>query len=482
MINIFTWMHFAALTFMALYGTYRFGVMIAWLRRRAGDAERPVPPDHRNLPRVTVQLPLYNESGVAERLINSACGIDWPDDRLEIQVLDDSNDTTREIVDRAASFWIKAGKDIKVVRRRQRTGYKAGALNHGMVPARGEFLAVFDADFCPPSDFLKKSMPYFTDRATGFVQARWGYLNEDSSWFTRLQAIFLTGHFVIEQVFRADNKLFFNFNGTAGIWRKETIIASGGWQSDTVTEDLDLSFRAHLGGWKGVYLHDLVVPSELPPTLDAFRNQQKRWAKGSIQTARKLLKPLWRSNANLAQKIDGSVHMLANIGWLCGLIIFLTLLPTLISRENTDIYQIMKIDVPLFICSTLAIITFFIVAEKAGRGKSLFPTLKLMLFLPVFSLGIAPAIATGVIEGLLTRGGEFIRTPKYGNTILTSDFKKPEIRGNPSWTIINSLLLFYSLFPLLFAFNRGLWTAIPFLAIFSAAALMTLYLDVRHAA
>lgn len=479
----FIYIHFAALIFMSIYGCYRFCVMVMWLRGKGRNNEAGInsSSDMQDSPVVTVQLPLYNEPTVAKRLIDHVCRIEWPEDRLEIQVLDDSTDTTVKIVDEAVDYWKGAGKDIKVVRRHDRKGYKAGALAFGMKEARGDLLAVFDADFCPQPGFLKAAVPCFINDDIGFVQAKWGYLNEDESWFTRLQALFLTGHFVIEQAFRAKKGLFFNFNGTAGIWRRETIVSSGGWQSDTVTEDLDLSFRAHLKGWKACYLNDLVVPSELPSTISAFRTQQRRWAKGSIQTARKLLLPLWRSGATLAQKVDGSVHMLANLGWLWGLIIFITLFPVLISRTGIGIYHILRIDLPLFISSSVTMAIFFLVAEKKGRGKSLNETVKLILFLPAFSLGIAPAIATGVMEGLLSRGGEFVRTPKLGDKILGSGKKNIAVKPSFPWITFNALMFCYSLAPMFFAIHRSTWAAMPFLSIFTAGALMALYLDIRHA-
>ncbi len=465
---------------MAFYGLYRLRLLYLW--RKEKKISRDTSQNFfscEKLKKVTVQLPIYNERFVVKRLIDSVCQLHWPRELLEIQVLDDSDDKTRFIVDRQVEKWQKRGVNIYLLRRRERTGYKAGALAYGLKKATGDFIAIFDADFLPPRDFLKKTMPYFQDTRVGFVQSRWGFLNEEHSWFTRLQAVFLSAHFGVEQFLRFRKGFFLNFNGTAGIWRKEAIVSAGGWQADTVTEDLDLSFRAQLKGWRAVYLDDLEVPSELPITLAALRNQQRRWAKGSIQTARKILPFLWRSKATLAQKIEGTIHLLSNLGWLMGSLIFLTLYPALLQRVGIGLYQILRVDFPLFVLATGAFLCYFYFHERYGRRQSAPKLLKNFVLLPAFGLGLAPAVALGVLEGLFSYGGEFVRTPKFGLTTSKRLWKK--IRGyhRVSWFnfVIDLGFFIYSLFPIIFALKRGTLLALPFLAIFSLGFLLMLYLD-----
>jgi cellulose synthase/poly-beta-1,6-N-acetylglucosamine synthase-like glycosyltransferase len=268
---IWTALHFIALGGLSLYGMHRLWLLACW-RREGRKRDQAIATSFlsgqagRKLPVVTVQLPLYNERFVAERLLNAAACLDWPKERLEIQILDDSTDDTRKIVDEKSDYWRKKGIDVKVLRRGNREGYKAGALNYGLTLARGEYFAVFDADFLPCPDFLHRTLPFFSDKKMGMAQARWGFLNAGHSWLTGIQSLLLGPHFSIEHWVRYRRGLFFNFNGTAGIWRRKAIESAGGWQYDTVTEDLDLSYRAQLAGWRFVYLDDLVIPSELPVT------------------------------------------------------------------------------------------------------------------------------------------------------------------------------------------------------------------------
>jgi len=252
-----------------------------------------------NVPLVCVQLPIYNERYVAERVLDSACGLDWPPDRLHIQVLDDSDDETVFLLDRRVAHWSRHGISVTHVRRGSREGFKAGALSYGMARTSAPFIAMFDADFVPPSDFLRRTIGVFDDPAIAFVQARWGHLDEGYSWFTRLQAQFIDFHFLVEQAVRSAAGFFVNFTGSAGVWRRAAIVDSGGWSASTLTEDLDLSYRAQLRGWRAAYLEDLVVPEELPVSVDAYRRQQSRWATGSFQCAIRLLGPVWRSQGRI---------------------------------------------------------------------------------------------------------------------------------------------------------------------------------------
>ena len=308
---------------------------------------------------MTIQLPLYNERFVAARLIDASAGLQWPKNRIEIQVLDDSDDDTVQIIDERVHYWSHKGVTIHVLRRKDRSGFKAGALGYGLTKAKGEFIAVFDADFLPTPDFLLRTAPCFSDKKVGMVQARWGFLNTEHSWLTAVQSLLLGQHFSIEHFVRFRRGLFFNFNGTAGIWRRRTIEAAGGWQSDTVTEDLDLSYRAQLDGWRFVYCDDLVVPSELPVTLASFRSQQQRWAKGSIQTAKKILPRLLASRLPLQVKCEAIAHLMANFCWLLGTIVTLTLYATITWRVSIGPYQMLRLDAPLFMATSFILFPLF---------------------------------------------------------------------------------------------------------------------------
>src|SRR6185369_1972792 len=298
--------YFFVLTVLAIYGWHRYYLVYLYMRYK--DKEPKAGPPLDPTPTVTIQLPLYNEMYVADRLIDAVCRIDYPRDLLEIQVLDDSTDETRNVAEQAVRRWADEGIDIKYIHRTDRVGYKAGALEEGLKTARGEFVAIFDADFIPTSDFLIRLMPHFGDPKVGMVQARWGHINQDYSLLTKIQSILLDGHFVLEHGGRNRAGHFFNFNGTAGVWRRCVIGDAGGWQHDTLTEDLDLSYRAQLRGWRFHFLPDLVVPAELPVEMNAFKSQQHRWAKGSIQTCRKLLPEILQSNQPFGVKAEAFFH------------------------------------------------------------------------------------------------------------------------------------------------------------------------------
>jgi len=476
----FAAIHVSALFVMAVFGLYRLYQAFLWAREK----RRPgrLPPGSVPAARVAVQLPLYNEKFVARRLIDAACRLDWPHDLLEIQVLDDSTDGTRSVVDDAAEHWRSQGIPIRVVRRPSRKGYKAGALDHGMDLSGAEYFAVFDADFLPPPDFLQRMMPHFSAPDVAFVQARWGFLNEADSWLTRIQGILLGAHFGMEQFLRHRKGLFLNFNGTAGVLRRAAIRDAGGWSSDTVTEDLDLSFRMHLAGWKAVYAHDVDVPSELPPHLSGLRNQQRRWAKGSLQTARKLLIPIWRSRAGLRQKIEATFHLLANVGWLMGAVIFLTLHPAVVERNGLDLATLLLIDVPVFLLANAGLLTYFFVSEHLGRGKRITGTLQSLAILPLYGIGLAPGIALGVIEGLVRSGGIFVRTPKFGDTKAIRPWIASYLDKDLVFPAISLALFLYSLLPIAYVIREQRLLALPFLLFFSAALALILAHEVAELA
>lgn len=463
-------LHFAALGGLALYGVHRLWLLRVWARERCRPRlPRPtLPADPALWPLVTVQLPIYNERFVARRLIDAAARLDWPAHLLEIQVLDDSNDDTCRIVDESAAYWQAQGINVCVLRRPQRTGYKAGALAHGLVRAQGEFLAVFDADFIPTVDFLQRTVPCFTDFGIGMVQARWDFLNAEYSWLTRVQALLLGPHFGIEHFVRCRRGLFFNFNGTAGIWRRSAIDAAGGWQADTVTEDLDLSYRAQLAGWHFLYLDDYAVPSELPATLADFRSQQQRWAKGSIQTAKKLLPTILCSPLPLSVKTEAAAHLLANLGWLFGAIVTFTLYPTILWRTGIGPYQLLRIDLPLFLGASVAIMVYFFLYAVSQRGRQ---NLLWLPLLPILAVGLAPCLAWAVMQGFLVRGGDFVRTPKFGLRgrqnfpVLAPLYRQVSFR----YLVVNLFFLGYILLPVLFSWRQQTWFAVPFLLLFPVA-------------
>lgn len=473
-LNIWVFIHFMSLIFLSVYGIHRIWMLFSWQKISGLNAAKQIC-DFDDHPDVTIQLPLYNEMFVAGRIIDSAAALDWPLGRLHIQVLDDSTDETSGIAEERINHWRSTGIDIMHIRRPDRNGFKAGALSEGLKKTRSPYIGVFDADFIPSPDFLKKIMPHFDDKDVGMVQARWDFINSGFSFLTRLQHIFLAPHFEIEHQVRCSGSLFFNFNGTAGIWRRQAIEEAGGWEADTVTEDLDLSYRAQIRGWRFLYANDVIVPSELPVTLSSFRSQQQRWAKGSMQTARKILPMISRSGLPWAVKVEAFMHLLANSGWFFGTLVTLTLYPTLKARISIGPYQIIWIDIPLFVFSGLAMVSYyFFYAIKTKR----FSLIHVLPLIPVLSIGLAPSITISVIKGLFTRGGIFERTPKYGivkkekaETILV--YKKPVI----PYIFLNLAFLVCSIMPLSFAYQRETWPALPFLALFAAGFLLVLGLD-----
>lgn len=361
--------------------------------------------------KVTIQLPLYNEQYVAERLIESVCKIDYPKDLLEIQVLDDSTDSTVELVQKLVEEKRKDGFDIQQMRRTDRTGFKAGALKEGLKQAKGEMIAIFDADFVPNPDFLKNTLKYFTDPKIGMVQTRWEHLNEDYSILTRIQALALNGHFVMEQPIRNRAGFFINFNGTGGVWKKECIEDAGNWHADTITEDLDLSYRAQLNGWKFIYLRDITTPAELPAEMNALKAQQFRWTKGAIETAKKLLPTVWKSKIPLRIKLQSTFHLTNNIVFPFILLAGILNVP-LVFIKNSGPYAIFFNFMSVFIIAFISSFLFYLYAQKDVYNDW---RKKIALF-PIFmagSMGFAVNNSRAVFEGLLDRKSEFVRTPKF---------------------------------------------------------------------
>jgi len=402
----------AALCALAAYGIHRLHLIATYLRHRR--ERTPLPALGEPRPFVTVQLPVYNECYVVERLIRAACALDYPRDRFEVQVLDDSTDETVALARRVCAEEAAGGANVVHVRRGSRDGFKAGALAHGLSLARGELVAIFDADFIPRRDFLRVTVPHFADARLGLVQLRWEHVNRRYSLLTELQSILLDGHFAIEQAARHRSGAFFNFNGTAGVWRAAAIRDAGGWQHDTLTEDLDLSYRAQMRGWRFLFVPERNVPAELPVEMRAFKSQQHRWAEGSIQTARKVLPRLLRARLPLRVKIEALAHLTSNVAYVLMLVPALLTLPVISSEWKLaiDPRTVVASYALLFASSTISVMLFYAVSQRAVRRH----WVARLAYIPaVMALGAGLAVtnAHAVLRGLARRPATFVRTPKY---------------------------------------------------------------------
>lgn len=449
---------------LALFGLHKYFLLFLYWKYKNKPAFDPGVLNP--LPVVTVQLPIFNERYVVERLIKAVCALEYPKDLLEIQVLDDSTDETKEVSYHWVDYFKKKGFDIHHIHRRGRTGYKAGALAQGMRQARGEFLAIFDADFVPQPDFLKQTVPYFANDQVGMVQTRWGHINQNYSLLTQLQSVFLDGHFVIEHTARNRSGRFFNFNGTAGIWRKSAIVSSGGWQHDTLTEDLDLSYRAQLGGWKFVYLPDVIAPSELPVDMNAYKSQQHRWAKGSVQTAKKLLPLIFRSALPLKVKWEALVHLISNFSYLLMTIPTLFIVPVSIVLFSLKIHKFIILYLLLFFAATVSLFVFYMVCQREiyvnWRER--------LRYIPgIFALAIGISInnSKAVLEGILNHESEFKRTPKFRieskRDLWHNKIYRSEKNAVP---ILEFILGIYFTVAVFLAVMKGMYMSIPFFALF----------------
>jgi len=397
---------------LLMYSAHRYLTLWRWARRRV-TALPPTPEGTASLPNVTVQLPLYNERLVAERLIDAVAAMDYPTSQFQIQVLDDSTDETLDRAVAAVARHRARGIDISILHRSQREGYKAGALAAGLKQATGDILVIFDADFVPGPEFLRRIVPYFADPGVGMVQARWGHLNRGRSLLTVAQAAMLDAHFLLEHEARMSAGLFFNFNGTAGAWRRACIESAGGWTHDTLTEDLDLSYRAQLRGWRFVSVPMLVAPAELPANIEALKSQQRRWAKGSIQTARKLLPAVFRSAQPLRVKIEAFFHLTSNFAYPLLLLSGLLLLPVMMSTSSTAPLLSVALDVCVILTGVVPVCAFLASGQLASgaRGWSVVHDVVAVL---VLGAGLSVNNAWAVLQGLGHRVGDWDRTPKTG--------------------------------------------------------------------
>lgn len=410
--------YFISLSILLIFGMH--GFIMLYYRNKSKEVEFKSVENTVLDKTVTIQLPMYNEMFVVERLIDTICDLDYPKDKLEIQVLDDSTDETVNIVAKKVEEKANLGYDIKHIRRSNREGFKAGALKYGLQFAKGDYVAIFDADFVPNRDFLKETLKYFSDEKVGLVQTRWEHMNEDYSLLTKVQSLSLDGHFVIEQNVRSKAGFFMNFNGTGGVWSKACIFDAGNWEADTLTEDLDLSYRAQLKGWKFVYLRDVTTPSELPAEMNALKAQQFRWTKGSIETSKKLLPMVWKSKLPLKTKFVSTYHLTGNYAFPFILLAGILNVP-LIFIKNSGYHQDFFNATSVFILGFLSTFSFYLFAQKDVHED----WRKKILLFPLFmagSMGFALNNSRAVFEALMNRKSEFVRTPKF-KTVNKNDAK-----------------------------------------------------------
>jgi len=468
--------YFFVLIILAFYGWHRYYLVYMYMRNR--DKQPRAGAQLSPLPVVTIQLPLYNEMYVADRLVASVCEIDYPRELLEIQVLDDSTDETRGIAEATVRRFASQGFDIKYYHRTDRTGYKAGALEAGLKHARGEFVAIFDADFLPGADFLLRLMPHFADPKVGMVQARWGHINQDYSLLTKIQSILLDGHFVLEHGGRNRAGCFFNFNGTAGVWRRAVIEDAGGWQHDTLTEDLDLSYRAQLRGWKFIFVPDVVAPAEVPVEMNAFKSQQHRWAKGSIQTCRKLLPQILAADVPFGVKAEAFFHLTANFNYPLMVILSILMFPSMVIRYNMGWYEMMLIDVPLFFAATFSVCNFYMVCQREIHSDWK-TRIKYLPFLMSIGIGLCINNTKAVFEALLNKQSEFARTPKYRIEDGTDEWVGKKYRQSVAvQPLIELALGLYFTATVFYALANGIYGTVPFLVLFQIGFLYTGLLSV----
>jgi cellulose synthase/poly-beta-1,6-N-acetylglucosamine synthase-like glycosyltransferase len=473
-------LYFFVLSILAIYGWHRYYLVYLYMKNR-GKAPDPAlpPPALADLPRVTVQLPIYNEMYVADRLIDAVCEMDYPRELLEIQVLDDSTDETTDIAELAVRRHAARGFDITYLHRVDRRGYKAGALEAGLKVAKANFVAIFDADFVPSKDFLRKTLPYFTDARIGMVQARWGHINQDYSLLTKIQSILLDAHFVLEHGGRNRAACFFNFNGTAGVWRREAIADAGGWQHDTLTEDLDLSYRAQLRGWRFVFLPHVVAPAEVPVEMNSFKSQQHRWAKGSIQTCMKLLPRILRSSQPIGVKAEAFFHLTANFNYLLMSLLSILMFPAMYVRYSMGWTEMMLIDIPLFAAATVSVCNFYIVSQRELYPASWKSRLKYLPFLMSIGIGLCVNNTRAVLEALFRKESEFARTPKYGIERDSDEWAGKKYHQTVGvQSIIELALGLYFTGTVFYALINQIYGTLPFLMLFQIGFLYTGLLSV----
>ncbi|MBV8533374.1 MAG: glycosyltransferase [Verrucomicrobia bacterium] len=465
---LWTISYFIVVLGLSAYGIHRYSIIYLYFKNR--HCKPAAPSQFAELPVVTVQLPIYNEIHVVERLLKATSEIDYPRDKLEIQVLDDSTDETRSMTETTVAKLRARGYDAIVLRREDRVGFKAGALDYGFQKAKGEFFFILDADFVPPPNILRESIQHFADPRVGMIQTRWGHINRSYSWLTRAEAILLDGHLVLEQTARSRTGRFFNFNGTAGLWRKNCIRESGGWQHDTLTEDLDLSYRAQLRGWKFVFLADIVTPAELPVDLDGFKSQQHRWTKGSIQTCKKMLPRIWRSKLPLFIKIEATAHLTANFAYLLLAFLCVLLHPSSSGASSGaagGVVRMLLIDLPIFVATTVSAAVFYLCAQKELYPKDWKREIWFFPFVLALGIGLSINNARAVLEAMFNRRSDFCRTPKYG--IERTKHRWHSSRYAAVRTVIPLVEFIFAVYFTYFvfhAFQNHEFLSVPFLMLF----------------
>jgi cellulose synthase/poly-beta-1,6-N-acetylglucosamine synthase-like glycosyltransferase len=462
----------AVMAVLCIYGLHRY--WLVWLYMRHRDRVDTTPPGRfGELPRVTVQLPMFNERRVAARVIQAASRLDYPRDRLQIQVLDDSTDESARIARDCCRNLAADGLDIEYLHRENRTGFKAGALAEGMRSATGELITVFDADFVPPPDFLRRTIDQFTDDGVGMVQTRWQHLNRDVSWLTRLQAMSLDAHFIVEQAARAWTGRWFNFNGTAGIWRRQCIEDAGGWHTDTLTEDTDLSYRAQMAGWQFRYLPEVCCEAEIPPTVTAFMCQQHRWNKGLIQSAIKLLPTILRSRVPLKTKIEAWFHLTSPLPYVFIFLLVLLVVPALIvplPLSGIRTALALWVGISCLALGTLAACVFYIVSQ-AVQGRGIWRTILRLPALMAVGIGISVINTRAFLEALFGNQSPFVRTPKFAGAERSEVDPLLSLRSRRG--LIELAIGVVMLVSVVFAFTRPITlVGVPFLLLFAAGFLV----------
>jgi len=457
--------YFLVLLVLAMYGLHRYFLVYYYYKYRK-NVPGP-PPEVTEWPRVTVQLPIFNERYVIERLVEAVSRFDYPRELLDVQVLDDSTDETQEVARACVERYQALGMPVHYIHRTNREGYKAGALAEGLKTAKGEFVAIFDADFIPLPDFLRRLVPYFADPKIAMVQSRWTYLNADYSLLTEVEHILLDGHFIVEHGARSRRGDFFNFNGTAGIWRRSVIDDAGGWQHDTLTEDTDLSYRAQLRGWQFLYLPEIECASELPVEMNSFKSQQARWAKGLMQTAKKILPRVMRSNEPWHVKAEAFFHLTANISYPLMIVLSTLLLPAMIVRFYQGTFQMLVIDLPLFLASTCSISSFYLISQRNLHPKTWKRAILFMPFVMAIGIGISVRNAVAVLEAIFGKQSEFARTPKYNIAGQKGGWQKKSYRNRSGWLPYAEIFLgIYFAATIVYAFENQNYATIPFLLLF----------------
>jgi len=460
LIGLILFLYTIVLIVLFFYSFHSFILLYLHLRYRKHKEGNT---NYKNLseyPQVTIQLPVYNEKYVVRRLIESVTMLEYPKDKMEIQILDDSDDETSEIISKIVLYKSAQGFDIKHIRREKREGFKAGALQYGLERAKGEFIAIFDADFVPPHDFLLKLLPEFGDPYVGVVQARWGHLNQDESLLTKSQAISLDNHFINEQGLRSCAGFFINFNGTCGIWRKSAIIDGGGWSGDTLAEDLDLSYRIQLKGWRIKYREDVVVPGELPDDVDSFRIQQNRWAKGTFQVGMKLLKKVLKSDLKLMTKYEAIVHLTCHINFVAMFLMGLLSFPIIFFKVERVVSEGYYNFISLFTIGAFGYPLLFLISQK-----SIYSDYKRRIIYILgtigYSMGLSISNTKALLEAVLNKNIIFVRTPKSGGTR-----HKYSSKGNSLIPLLEIAFGLYIFFTFLYAVANEQYAISPFLFIY----------------